>query len=361
MKVFISLSADLLKNASGKSQEFPTVTKDGAKTTDTFKVGRGKILKYTATDTVVKVWLEGTRAYSYMSKRQFAAMKKMLVAAAKEQGFQPSVLPESVRPVSTGKVTPAQDRKLETAKELFKQLKLPEGTVKEDGSLFMYSYVANTTTGKRTADAIIARAVKFGFKKSPTGGFVHSCGAKLHVAFDKRTILGRNGSTVRSTLSIGFKIGGEKVPVKVVASPSARIAFEGKYDPKVMKGREYFEKINGKSKALPFVEGFWRDTYASKVNGLPFPVPMSVKGYSWAKFKPMLEDFQDHSQTQPGRGTSPHRWTGKPNGGNTYMRGKWKWPSGLTSYFSKGVPPSRAFYLFVTGEDNTYLPTYGRP
>lgn len=130
------------------------------------------------------------------------------------------------------------------------------------------------------------------------------------------------------------------------------------FDPKVMKGEEWFKRINGKSKKLPNIEGYWRSTFKTN-GGLPFPVPMAVEGYSKGEFLKALRAKQRAAKHTGYHGYSPHRWTNSPNMSGEYKLGKWAWPEGYETYVKAGVPPSRAFYKFITGNTNSKLPTYG--
>ena len=132
------------------------------------------------------------------------------------------------------------------------------------------------------------------------------------------------------------------------------------FDRKVMKGPVWFDTLNGKSKARVNIEGYWRRDFNKGLSTLPFPVAMTVKGYDKAKFMEALTVAEKKASNKPQRGTSPNRWTGGSNGSGEYHLNKWKWPQGIRYYLNQGVPPSRAFYEFITGKDLPGLPTYGR-
>lgn len=132
------------------------------------------------------------------------------------------------------------------------------------------------------------------------------------------------------------------------------------YDIKSMTGQLWFDAINGRSKRRASTEGYWRPQFNAALGGLPFPVPMKVKGYNKTAFLAALTKVQSKAKFVTARGLSPNRWTGKSNGAKEYTSGKWSWPSGLSYYLNKDVPPSRAFYNFIMGKDLAGLPTYGR-
>lgn len=133
-----------------------------------------------------------------------------------------------------------------------------------------------------------------------------------------------------------------------------------KYDPLIMKGKKWFAELNDGTAFPPKIEGFWRSNFKT-IKGYPWPVPMSVPGYNRAAFVKALQAAQLKASTGTGgRGLSPHRWTGEGNFNSEYMYKGWKFPGGYITYIRQGVPPSRAFYKLITGEDNPNLPTYGR-
>lgn len=132
------------------------------------------------------------------------------------------------------------------------------------------------------------------------------------------------------------------------------------FNHKAMSGKEWFAAINGKSKAMSKVDGYWREKYSTQLSGLPFPVIMSVPGYNKTEFLAALAKAEKSASSIPQKGFSPHRWTGRSNGGNEFNLGGWRWPQGYRTYLSAGVPPSAKFYEFIMGKTCKRLPTYGR-
>lgn len=142
-----------------------------------------------------------------------------------------------------------------------------------------------------------------------------------------------------------------------------------KFNP-TMKGKKWFNELNEGCSFPENIEGYWRDNVdrTSEGDSLPFPIAMPVPGYDRRTFYNQLMDFEDtntRASGRSGRGRSPDRWTGEliPGAGELVPRRgakKFSWPIAYSSYIKRGVPPSRAFYKFITGEDNPNLPTYGR-
>lgn len=142
-----------------------------------------------------------------------------------------------------------------------------------------------------------------------------------------------------------------------------------KFNPS-MKGKKWFNELNEGCSFPENVEGYWRNSVdrASEDDSLPFPIAMPVAGYNRRTFYSQLMDYEDVNARisgRAGRGRSPDRWTGEliPGAGELVSRkdGKrFSWPIAYSTYVKRGVPPSRAFYKFITGEDNPNLPTYGR-
>jgi hypothetical protein len=132
------------------------------------------------------------------------------------------------------------------------------------------------------------------------------------------------------------------------------------FDRKTMSGVEWFEAINGRSKAKSHIEGYWRPEFNAAMGSLPFPIIMDVKGYDKAAFLAAYDGKVRESRQTAQKGFSRNRWTGGNNGDVECHLGAWIWPKGLRVYFSAGVPPSSAFYKFVTGKTLPSLPLYGR-
>lgn len=129
------------------------------------------------------------------------------------------------------------------------------------------------------------------------------------------------------------------------------------FDRKIMQGKEWQKVINSGCKFPAKTEGYWRDTFKpGKSKKLPFPIISSVAGYDKADFLEKLAKAQRSARKKHYKGTSPNRWTGKPNGSAEYSDGVFRWPEGYRSYVSKGVPPSKAFYKHITGKTNANLP-----
>lgn len=131
------------------------------------------------------------------------------------------------------------------------------------------------------------------------------------------------------------------------------------FDPDEMSGEEWFTKVNAKSAFPRKIEGYWRQTYTG--SGMPFPIAFKPVGYNKAAFARRLKEIESsQAERTEFKGSAPDRWTGKPNGAGEYSYRGWKWPIGYMSYVKRGVPPSQAFYKFITGEVLKTLPTYGR-
>lgn len=142
-----------------------------------------------------------------------------------------------------------------------------------------------------------------------------------------------------------------------------------------MNDRERYTEFNAASAFPEKVEGYWRvsgvltteprSSYEAEQAKYPWPVPFQTppEGYDQDYFLDRLLALEAHEETKvvAYRGSSPHRLDdGKNNGNSEFERDGWHWPAGYRNYIKLGVPPSRAFYQFVTGNDLDTLPTYGR-
>lgn len=116
-------------------------------------------------------------------------------------------------------------------------------------------------------------------------------------------------------------------------------------------------ELNGKSKSNDKVFGYWRPSPMTGKSGLPFPVAMKVKGYTFAEFKPKLNAWIRKCRTVEYKGHAINRWTGAKAGAAEFQLNGWRMPSGALSYLSKGVPPTQEFYKEVTGKTNLNLPS----
>ncbi|MEG0869483.1 MAG: hypothetical protein RSD49_06570 [Hafnia sp.] len=122
------------------------------------------------------------------------------------------------------------------------------------------------------------------------------------------------------------------------------------------------------------VEGYWRPGPEAPAEGAlsgvdsnsernyPWPVIFEPKGYEKTVFIALLKEMEASPFTERVlfRGISMNRLTNEPNGCAEYSRDGWTWPEGYLNYIKLGVPPSRAFYQFVTCIDLDTLPDYGR-
>lgn len=146
---------------------------------------------------------------------------------------------------------------------------------------------------------------------------------------------------------------------------------------------EQWMAANEHSAFPPNIEGYWRpalelplqargkeageDFFYWKHNQcwkLPFPVVCTPSAdYDKEAFLQVLfAALRDPATKSVAyRGFSMHRLLkNRANGSRELERGDWKWPIGYLHYIEMGVPPSRAFYKFLTGIDDPVLPTYGR-
>jgi hypothetical protein len=135
-----------------------------------------------------------------------------------------------------------------------------------------------------------------------------------------------------------------------------------------------FVEVNGEH-AFPIgIEGYWRpgrdipegEDWSSDTKRAtwhcPWPVIYEPEGYEHDRFIVLLKEMEASPFTTSiqYRGFSLHRLTGEINGSREFERDGWKWPEGYLNYIKMGVPPSRAFYRFVTSIDLYSLPKYGR-
>ena len=120
-------------------------------------------------------------------------------------------------------------------------------------------------------------------------------------------------------------------------------------------GKELPSAYHGELYNKPFL--YWQQ---NKIWQYPFPVVYEPEGYDKNLFLIFLRELQESPYTKkvPYRGYSKNRLTGESNGNVEYERDDWKWPQGYINYIEAGVPPSRAFYKFVTGLDCRELPPY---
>lgn len=134
---------------------------------------------------------------------------------------------------------------------------------------------------------------------------------------------------------------------------------------------EQWMAANEHSAFPPNIEGYWRTTlevkpppniFVQEQKALPFPVVYQPEGYDKVLFVVLLREMEKSPFTKSVayRGISMNRLTGEMNGNREYERGGWKWPQGYINYMELDVPPSRAFYKFITTLDCPSLPTYGR-
>ncbi len=128
-------------------------------------------------------------------------------------------------------------------------------------------------------------------------------------------------------------------------------------------GIDLYNKLNADSKALPNVEGYWRKKEIDN-DPLPWPVSFEVQGYDADYFIQALTEIEGKESCKRVvyRGISQHRWNGAatPMGNCEFEYEGWRWPGGFKSYLALNVPPSQAFYKFITGKELHTLPTYGR-
>lgn len=122
-----------------------------------------------------------------------------------------------------------------------------------------------------------------------------------------------------------------------------------------MRGLGWHERVNAGCVFPPNVAGYWRQTLKNKTP-LPFPIAYTPRGYNKREFVAALRAVEGEALQEQARGYSPHRWTGKNNESREYRYKGWRWPAGYMSYLAAGVPPSRKFYLFITGKDLASLP-----
>lgn len=141
-----------------------------------------------------------------------------------------------------------------------------------------------------------------------------------------------------------------------------------------------FMAANSKSAFPANTEGYWRkrlelppesnsmvcgkpfmEWSQNKDWAYPFPVVYEPEGYDKNLFLALLREMEDSPFTTKVvyRGISHSRLTGEAIGNCEFERDGWKWPQGYSHYIEAGVPPSRAFYRFVTTQDVPSLPTYG--
>lgn len=131
--------------------------------------------------------------------------------------------------------------------------------------------------------------------------------------------------------------------------------------------KELFDAINKSQHKFPDKKdpkwsfsafGFWRPTIKDTKVKFPFPVAMKVRGYNKTEFVKRLEAKEKRMKPRMFGGHSRHRWTGEKNGAREYIdeKNKMRWPSGTITYLKQGVPPSRAFYKYMTGKDLPNLP-----
>lgn len=136
--------------------------------------------------------------------------------------------------------------------------------------------------------------------------------------------------------------------------------------------KEKFEELNANSSFPKNVEGYWRpaekksnDVFGSNQEhwDYPWPVVMDCHGYDKNLFIILLKEMEESPFTRrvAYRGISMHRLKkGEHAGSEEFQRNGWTWPAGYMSYIEMGVPPSQAFYEFVTCMKCESLPTYGR-
>lgn len=135
-----------------------------------------------------------------------------------------------------------------------------------------------------------------------------------------------------------------------------------KYSPS-MKGAKWQKILNANATVNPKQEGFWRNPHkiAEDLTGYPYPVKFSVPGYVKKDFLERLIDIETNAASggRHERGHSPNRWTGKGDNGSGALKYKgWHWPQGYRTYIKGGMPPTRAFYNHIMGEDLPGLPEY---
>lgn len=126
-----------------------------------------------------------------------------------------------------------------------------------------------------------------------------------------------------------------------------------------LKGRKEHERVNEGYRFPDKVEGFWRFTREADED-LPWPVIFRPQGFYKTVFIANLHAVESRARRRYLKGNSFSRLTGDANGSMEYEFEGWRWPSGLSHYIEKGVPPSRAFYQFIMGSDLGTLPSYGR-
>lgn len=124
------------------------------------------------------------------------------------------------------------------------------------------------------------------------------------------------------------------------------------------ESKDLNNRLNSKSKALVKVFGYWRTDPLKELSKLPFPVAVDVQGYNKTTFMEALKIFMSKCDVKENKGSSPNRWTGKPNGHREYKHPSgWSMPEGAIFYLSRGVPPTQEFYKIVTGKTNLRLPS----
>lgn len=134
-----------------------------------------------------------------------------------------------------------------------------------------------------------------------------------------------------------------------------------------------FLSLNANSHFPNNIEGYWRPAMMKpediemgregqmKSWEYPWPVIFSPEGFNKVLFIEKLEAMERSENTSKTlyRGISPHRLLqNQMNGNAEFENGGWRWPQGYKSYIELGVPPSRAFYKFVTGIECESLPKY---
>lgn len=161
----------------------------------------------------------------------------------------------------------------------------------------------------------------------------------LRVQFALKT---KKGSASRVTSGTNPKVSDDSATIKAARKVGAH-------------SKQLFQELNSGKVFPKNVFGYWRPG-VKKSGRLPFPVALQVRGYDKEKFIKKLKSVQSSSKKTVYKGTAPNRWTGGNAGASEYSKDGWRWPVAALTYIKAGVPPSKAFYKFITGRSLASLP-----